>query len=820
MKSFSIFLLLHTFCLFASNCFAKTDVDSKALADFEWFGSLGFPDAKGCPFVRVATGQWSKSGDEPPQNHYVNGFLLSTNGNVFTVLSLDLSTATFTNSSSGKSEHERVGFELLKLDDEASTLRKTLQQRPDKNDSWRRFGEQTTERVEVFTFAWGCWRQGLETEAQMLYELAKTIPTGRGGHNEEPTFRQSVEKDLGHTMMWRAILDFEDVSISRPQLLNKFQRILKNYPHSEHRERAQKTAEVLKRMISEEQVHTSVGSNELARLPVKDQVTELIFQLRDQNGHQYSQPGWCDIFGDWSGATNTPAHRLVALGYAAVPQLIAALDSDTFSRSVGYHRNFYFSHTVLTVGDCASQILQRITGRSFFVPGSTYSYMSKAEKTSSRRRAAEVWWDEFQQKGEMQVLIDAVAGAGRDAPAQAELLVQKYPEVASEALIRGAQSTTNSWVRASLVDQIAKLPDAGALKFLKAELLGGPTLRTRVAAAYGLRQHKEGEAIPAMIREWEALRTKKNDPDDNSEPLIEFLAGCDSVDSVSALGRDLRTRSVDLKLKVVEALGRTNYWIFNRKAETPSGPTLEAIEKVLVTALEDTEERVGMSGSRNGKRFSDPRICDMAACHLAEGWPQRYTFDISASEKTRDRQKRECANVWRLAHGLSALPMPQSNPVTVGREEAAKVTSIEWSAEGPKPQAQFESRLASLKGKNLNQEDLIALFTDFTARPQADTSGLEFKAIKNEDLTGVRLMLKLRPGSPPTPQQGWDVNTSVTLGRKSLYNSSGSGTLDVYSSKDRWEDLQDAIKQAVDGAPDTPFIIRVRLLGGQSDPNE
>jgi hypothetical protein len=358
-------------CVLAASLFpwnlAAVTVESEARGDFQWFGTLGFPDVKGCPFVRVATGRWSQSGDEPPQNHYIKGFLLATNGDAFTVLGLDLLKATLTNSSSGIPDHERIGFEVLRLDAEALALRKALQEPPGKNEVWRRFGEQTSEQVEVFTLAWGCWRQGLETEAQLLYDLARTVPARRGGHNQEPTFRQSIEKDLGHTMMWRGILDFEDVSISRLQLLDEFEKILKDYPHSEHRDRAQKTAEVLKRMIAEDQVHKTVGSNDLVRLPVDDQVKELIFQLRDQNGHQFSQPGWCDIFEDWRGTTNTPAHRLVALGYAAVPQLIAALDSDTLSRSVGYHRNFYFSHTVLTVGDCASQILQRITGRSLLV---------------------------------------------------------------------------------------------------------------------------------------------------------------------------------------------------------------------------------------------------------------------------------------------------------------------------------------------------------------------------------------------------------------------------------------------------------------------
>jgi hypothetical protein len=42
-------------------------------------------------------GRWSQGGDEPPQNQYEKGFLLETNGDTFTVLSLTLVRATFTN---------------------------------------------------------------------------------------------------------------------------------------------------------------------------------------------------------------------------------------------------------------------------------------------------------------------------------------------------------------------------------------------------------------------------------------------------------------------------------------------------------------------------------------------------------------------------------------------------------------------------------------------------------------------------------------------------------------------------------------------------
>ena len=125
---------------------------------------------------------------------------------------------------------------------------------------------------------------------------------------------------------------------------------------------------------------------------------ELIFQLRDQHGEQSGQPGWCDIFSNSKNDTNTPAHQLVAIGYAAVPQLIAALENETVTRSVGYWRDFVFSHTILRIGDCANYILGRITGKYFHSATYSSSYMSKDKKAAEAHKLAEEWWSEFQKK--------------------------------------------------------------------------------------------------------------------------------------------------------------------------------------------------------------------------------------------------------------------------------------------------------------------------------------------------------------------------------------------------------------------------------------
>ena len=160
-------------------------------------------------------------------------------------------------------------------------------------------------------------------------------------------------------------------------------------------------------MVAEDEAHAKNAPTNLDVLPVDQRVRELIFQLRDQNGEQmkWDQPGGFDIFNDSRG-TNSPAGKLVAIGYPAVPQLIVALDDSTFSRWLGWFTvhgdldQIGSARTVLTVGDYALAIIERITGKTFYPPVSSSAPMSYMKKNGEVRKAVEAWWADFQKKGE------------------------------------------------------------------------------------------------------------------------------------------------------------------------------------------------------------------------------------------------------------------------------------------------------------------------------------------------------------------------------------------------------------------------------------
>ncbi len=397
----------------------------EAVADFEWFSTLGFPDLRGCPVALVTTGQWMPVMMFPRfENTPVDAFLLRPDDGTgrFTVLTTDLFTHEFAKAAeipkemmtSEPPEDWRVDYETKPLADAADAYLARLPRPRDEMaiESSRFVGKKTlSERGEIFLWAWACWRNGLDERAARLYEYASSLlrpPDSDFYPKDSDIFRERLEQDLAYSMIWRTTVDFADVKISRPQLLAAFERVARDYSRSESAPSARATADRLRKMIAEDTAHAARRGVPIGQFPVDQRIPELIFRLRDQTGRQNSQPGSCNIFAPYAIPADSPepdedpATSLVDLGYAAVPRLMAALGDRSFSRAVGFHRDFYFSHHVLTVGDCAEQTLESIAGRSFCTPETADHYLSRDYDPAEVRKQVEAWWQEVQRKSERQ----------------------------------------------------------------------------------------------------------------------------------------------------------------------------------------------------------------------------------------------------------------------------------------------------------------------------------------------------------------------------------------------------------------------------------
>jgi hypothetical protein len=389
-----------------------------------WLDTLGLPDVKALPFVRVSSGSYTSGGNAGQKVPiYTFGFLQKDDGKQFSILMEELlpvpamppewfpfSVQTFNKNGLGVGE-AKIGYEILDLRTAAALLEGKM--RPYSGgplglrDEWRHIQIYT----EFFLFARACGLHGQTDLSDELLGQAAAVVEARASTRGK-SLHALLEADISRMKMWQATCAFSDLKVSRPQILAEFEDVARLFPDSEYAAEALRNVTLLRQMIAEDEAH---DPKPLEKMTPREQAEEWIFRLRDQNGHQMMQPGWCDIF-----ATNTsqtsPAEQLLSLGAAAVPALIAALGDKRFTRCVTWDRNFTFSHEVLRVGDCARSILDGLAGRRL---SSTGLFLNSPSSIAAAREAARRWWSAAAASGEQGRLVVPTTRGDRDSPVRA-----------------------------------------------------------------------------------------------------------------------------------------------------------------------------------------------------------------------------------------------------------------------------------------------------------------------------------------------------------------------------------------------------------------
>lgn len=785
--------------------------DASVAEALAWVDTLGLPAVKDCPFVRVSTGSWTKTGNQPPRNRFCYGFLTKDEGAEFRVYVRGIpgDEDAFPHSTEGcwplavmtyikkpaAPEHERVGYEVLDLKKEATALRKKLRRpRPDSLPRCYYERESMDERVAVFLFARDCLKSGLTEIANDLMEQAEAMPDS---HEPRKSLRAALELEIGRMRMAKAEADLSDPKISRRESLADFEEIAKLFPACGEAKRARENAELLRQMLAEDEAHHPPP---FEKMTTREKVAEWIFQLRDQTGQRCS-PGFAYYLdADWqqNDGRDTPARQLVKLGYAAVPQLIDALGDPRFSRAVfvmSWHR---LSYDPLRVGDCAHDILERIAGRSFEFGRAELAEPARAGEIAAAKKEVGVWWKDLRKKGAKTLMIEAVRRGGSDSPEQADQLMKTNPADALAAIIAGAHAAKDSSTRSYLVAAASRVPGDAPVQFLRTEMKDA-SRAIRVCAAIALFRRGQPGVVPAMIEDWERLRpnlrTNQNDEYHDAGDLIGFLAACGKPEAVKALGRDFRDEPIEVRLAIVRAFASPSHGMsygasgqsISRSSgplDPPEPPKIDpAAESLLVAALDDTEARQGMAGDWMGVDFFDPRICDMAAFVLAKRWPEKYAFRWNASREDRDIQLVVAKNVWRAAQGRPPLPVPVRSDIAPAPEaeiapllerliaapdaaqrDAAAVT-IEKTV-GLRALPALRSRLAQLANEHPANAALRALAKRLASQvrvvqPGTATLGADFKqqldALRGESLDAGLLerVLILLAGKLPPKTKGF-----------------------------------------------------------------
>ena len=848
-----------------------------------WYQQAGFERLDELPFVRVRTG-WSYTSGSEKFNPTLVGFLkddaVGDGGKGFEVLSINRNLCVFERNPDGAVDEDRVEYEVI---DFADWIADYLKREP-AQDRFRTHergmdrltmggvfsSTPSTPAVTALHLAVECEQRGLKDESRRLFARVPTLLSHHDPDEQDGSLVEKLESELGHVLMWQAVVDCDHPENPRQKLLEGFRRVLRIAPGSRHAPSARQFVERLEIMIEEDVEHTAkrkaVPFDELSD---EDQIKDLVFQLRDQDGAQWSQPGSCSVF-SWGESRETPADKLVEIGFPAVPHLIDALVDPSLTYSVGFHRDFYFSHRVLTVADAAQQVIEKITGARLPAPqnirvfGNDPDQNEKEQWRAAQQEAALKWWLEFEAVGEKAFLIREVGKGGPEGSNLAKRLLERYPDEAFEAVVQGLDKTSDSWGHYHYTWAIGSSEHPDRLDVLRRVIDEGRFGGSTMAALEALRKPHPKEAVERACKlldldsSWES---EDDFGDTLAEDLFEFLIERGDEAGLQKIRQFLERLGVGHRVDL--ALGLYS-------CEWKSEKGAKAVEEMLALLVEDTRRRTGMSGSVGDLSYSDPRVCDLAAEALKHHWPDRYSFDFEASMKVRNRQCLANANVWRKSAGKPLLESDERVVEPMSREafaelirkhpdpkecfaaleaEGVRVVPYLVDENSPLPE-EWKERAAELagrlgnrveririlpegsdyppvtrwaetqQGKPLDGDAVVRLISSFFKRADAKGEafrGLEFEALRHEDLTGIDVTLRLKPRERPNdPLDQWNGDEEVTLGTKSLHTAGYGGGL----SKDDPEesaDLGDAVDQAVAAPLEESFVVRWKLTGWWHD---
>ena len=316
--------------------------------------------------------------------------------------------------------------------------------------------------------SWACSRKGHDKLAAELFDQAAGWPRGSGSDLSD-TFQVRLAADLSAAEMRRAVGALSNLDISRDLLLARFEKFLKAFPNCAEAPQARQIAKTLKPMVREDKDHAALHAHgkPFDQLAKKDQIAELIFQLRDD----------CNRCSE-----ATADARLEKFGYDAVPQLIAALGDKRLSRTAEYSGQQAY---IDTVGDIAAVILSQISCRNF---GGNLSPLSDPTHDESRladiKKEAEAWYAEANRKGEKRMLTEATEKGDDDCLVSALRLAQKYHDAAVNAIANGIGNATDGDVRREALelpgDDSRRWPHSISIARIKIwENVGGSRRRRR-----------------------------------------------------------------------------------------------------------------------------------------------------------------------------------------------------------------------------------------------------------------------------------------------------------------------------------------------------
>ncbi len=782
---------------------SDTQIPPRPEHDFAWFDGLDLIDLT-APFGFVRTP--SQTAKETTYRSYPAFLIRRPVAGEWTAQTLGLSVWRGTAKEDPYFKGYPIKFEEFPLREYAARRLGAAYNRRDEDP----FIKPISEHLELFILAAACWKQGATEEAEALY--AKAVQLAKPEAGNAPSFHARIVDELALRRYWMAINEAGQPAIPRAEWRRHFEEVASQFPDTKHGKLAGEWCTTLDRMEREDKSHPKIADADLDQLPVERQVSEWIYRLRDQNGQQYAQPGRCDVFGEMflRGKGATPAHRLARLGFAAVPQLIEALDDSTPSRSLGYGRSFYFSHTVLTVGDCAEAILSRVAGEEFFpLDGRSSDYLSTSGTIAETKQRVLAWWE---QSGDDELgwLKRAILRGDPSSVRKAHRLLQRFPESAPEAIMQAITATADGEVRANLVRTLINSGPEIA-EFLLRETEGPGPLNARVEAARFLRMRGDLRGEEVLLAHWkEIVAARRFNTVEGRWQLAYFLGGSASVEVIHALHEAMSHLGAADRRALLPCIAHS--LPIDRLVEKSVASADAAREAVLVKSLADKARVYG----RNENGLHDPRVCDDAARFLAAGFPDRYRYRWGASQDERDEMIFQMQASWRAAHALEPPSKPVDDRSLLPASAVNRITRVTFGENEAALPKVFLAQATALRGETFTLDLLFDLLAAHARLKPSETPRVGFEFIRGTQSRGISLRIEAIPGARRPEHECWNIAVLTWPPGAEPAHSGVFPRPGDARSEDQWTRSQEPVSAALSG--ELPLEIRGHLYdlkGGQ-----
>ncbi len=603
-------LVLIAIRLCASPTFAQEkpltpDEKREQAALFKWVDGFGLPDLSKYPVVEVTNSAWwpylfgNAIANRACRHRY--GLLLKEERDRFTVLYDSLITLTLTRSK----DPEETSYRIV----DSRALPQVMSQKYQANIRYpRAFGE------GVFLSRVYALRGG-SALADKMFRLLSNPFGGSGGDvlplkEVQALFVANVQEHIHHL--------FIDKSTPLEVISEQASLLAKWFPAF------QNLRQTLATMVKEEREHATKPSPPLDKLPLKERVAELIYQLRNDVG---------------------ASEKLKKIGFPAVPQLIEAIDDPRIVRGESY---------LNTVGECAESAFAVITTFPIDYTGAP----SRIEK----KRKALAWWSAFQRKGERQTLIEITRRGDQQSEYAAEKLALRYPADATPAIATGLKNCRQPHTRDRLMDALANVNSDAAFQYARKAMWKEPSPPARLTAGELCWKKGDLSALNAIIEIWKREPIRPTDNSMDLHSLISFLSETLRPEAIEAMSGKFDALAPSDKFEVLEDAFRAMSPYdtpnpVNRATQKQRTEYAKELERLVAHTLRLTE-RIGVSGYGNyfwreataHIEYDNLRLCDFAGAFLALMHPEKYPFDYKASLAIRERQRLHNIALWRKEH--------------------------------------------------------------------------------------------------------------------------------------------------------------------------